>query len=165
VTAGQKRSAKPRPAKRRGRPTKTDEERLGVQLSVRADPETERRIVKLSAELRNLVPRSSIARAALRLGLAAIELDPSVLFDEQPLNADQADKLLLMHWRRVGDAEFANGVYSVWLMTGPGIDPLDTSHSADSKTSFKVALDRLALKVAPDLPLPWQHGKSAKPKK
>ncbi|MEO7033609.1 MAG: hypothetical protein ABI548_07020 [Polyangiaceae bacterium] len=121
--------------------------------------------MRLFVELRHLVPRSSIARAALRIGLSAVEHDPSALFEEQPLTADQADSLLQMHWRKVGDAEVVNGVYTVWLMSGSEIDALDTSHSADSKTSFKEALDRLALKVAPDVPLPWQRGKLKKSKK
>jgi len=160
--AGRKVSAKS--TNRGGRPTKAVEDKLGVQLSVRADPETERRLIALVAQLNHFIPKTAVARAALRIGLAEVERNPSAVFDEQPLTEDQADTLLTMCWHDVrGGAELKDGLYSVWLLSGTAVRVQDDSEQTESKVSFKDALDRLARKVPPEHPLPW-HRPAPKPK-
>ena len=58
---------------------------------MRADPETERRLIALVTQLKHLIPKTAVARAGRsRIGLAEVERNPSVVFDEQPLTEDQA---------------------------------------------------------------------------
>jgi hypothetical protein len=150
------------PANRVGRPPKSDEERLGVQLSVRADPDTDRRLLKVVTQLRSLLPKTAVARVAMRIGLAAVEQDPGALFDEEPLTEDQAERLLMMYWRRIGDAEQTAGQFKVWVLGAPIVDALDETHEAVSSRSFKEALDKLAAKFPPEVPLPWASAQAPK---
>lgn len=65
-----------------GRPPKQPDERLSVQLGVRADPETAARLDRITAKLGGLASRAAVARRALALGLELVEQEPGRLFGE-----------------------------------------------------------------------------------
>ena len=143
-----------------GRPPKPDGERRDTQLGVRGDAETVRRLVALGAKLDQLFPRATLARAALLAGLDAIEREPGLAFDHEPLTETQAYLVLRNHWGGAGKYGEAlrDGAEFVVELGFPGattIDLSDTDSEARSAISYRDALDKLARKVTPKRPLPW----------
>ena len=63
--------------------SKTDDENLSVQLGIRVTPTDADRLTAL-AERFPLATRNAIARAALAIGLEAIEENPLILLGEAP---------------------------------------------------------------------------------
>jgi hypothetical protein len=56
-------------------------------------------------------------------------------------------------------AEHDRGTYPVWLLPDDHVAVGHDRWSAESRVSFKDAIDRLARKVPPEVPLPWSRGR------
>ncbi|HEY3237387.1 MAG TPA: hypothetical protein VGJ84_21890 [Polyangiaceae bacterium] len=150
-----------------GRPKLEDSERLDVQIGVRTDAKTSRRLNALAARYGRLAPLSHVARAALEYGLDVIERDPTILFFKE--EKDQAERFLMKHWGAagtLGGAEKQHEEYVVYLDSGKATVTVEDSErfEARSDKSFRNALDALAEKFPPTHPLPWHVPISAQPK-
>jgi hypothetical protein len=73
----------PEMAKAKTKRNRGDDETLSVQLGIRVTPSDEARLTAL-AERFPVAKRNAIARAALLMGLDAIEAHPTVLLGEKP---------------------------------------------------------------------------------
>jgi hypothetical protein len=60
----------------------TTDDRLGRQVALRLSDEDMKRLDSLADSI-SIASRNAIARAALRIGLAALEADPSQLFSSK----------------------------------------------------------------------------------
>src|SRR5260221_14290994 len=81
-----------------GRPPLPEGERLSTQVGVRLESESTARLDEIVRRTRRLVPRSAICRVAMARGLATVEDDLRVLFD----NERMADLVLSKCWDAQG---------------------------------------------------------------